>query len=106
MLTGIRNQKLDLRFLPSHCDRSLNCVFASSIQPQALFPVDSGAVWNDQDQERGEREREIALEVEKQRGLATIFGRWGLYREIREERECHAYAAERGVHGQNRDLGS
>ena len=56
--------------------------------------------------ERREREREIALEVEKQRGLATIFGRWGLYREIREERECHAYAAERGVHGQNRDLGS
>ena len=56
--------------------------------------------------ERRERERAIALEVEKQRGLATIFGRWGLYREIREERECHAYAAERGVHGQNRDLGS
>ena len=66
----------------------------------------SGMFERPRERREREREREIALEVEKQRGLATIFGRWGLYREIREERECHAYAAERGVHGQNRDLGS
>ena len=37
----------------------------------------SGMFERPRERREREREREIALEVEKQRGLATIFGRWG-----------------------------